>query len=504
MTRGDTNDDLCHVLDASPIGTGISVLGKIEYANLALAHLLGYQSPQELIGLRVRDICITKDWDGVYNAMRTTPTGHCEYGDYEIRGKNKKGDNLELRVRLAPLRWQGTPSMLAFVQHANPDILTITQHHRMRRMAAIGTLASGIAHDFNNILGAIIGHAEIMELQETSQGPSQKNLKAVIQAAYRGRNLTRQILHLHRDTERMVRPVSLEGLLTETLSLLSASLPATIEIRKNVDAGCHNVLGHPTQLQEVLMNLCMNAAQSMKDARGTLCLTLEEVKLDEGPSSKQAALGPGSYVRLLVEDTGCGITPDCLQHIFEPGFTTKKEAQGTGLGLAVTRRIVERYHGNISVTSRPGHGSTFRVVFPLYTGEIFNDEIIPEDTLTRGTGRILFVDDEYLLTNVGKGILEHVGYRVDIAMNGKDALACFRSDPNAFDLVITDLTMPGMTGLELAEKLTGIRPGIPILLCTGHHREWLKEKASRLGIRDILIKPFSAGRLTDMVKAALS
>jgi len=371
-----------------------------------------------------------------------------------------------------------------------------------QKMEAIGTLAGGIAHDFNNILSLIIGYTELAR-DEVSEGSQLwEDLKEVYQAGKRARDLVKHILTFSRQSEQEQKPIHIQPIVKEALKLLRPSLPTTIEIRKHLTA-TGMVLADPTQIEQVIMNLCTNAYHAMRDRGGVLEVKLEEVVLEGEAHSRQLELPPGTYLALTVLDTGHGIDRAVIDRVFEPYFTTKATGEGTGMGLAVVHGIVKSHGGTITVDSEPGKGATFQVLLPRSEDAEVREEPKEVALPLGGTERILFVDDEPAIVDIGRRMLERLGYEVVTSTTGIKALEAFRKQPENFDLVITDMTMPKMTGDELATELLGIRPGIPIILCTGFSERITEEKAKEMGIRKFVMKPLVVGEMAEAVREML-
>jgi PAS domain S-box-containing protein len=379
------------------------------------------------------------------------------------------------------------------------------QLRQAQKMEAIGTLAGGIAHDFNNILAAIIGYTEMALLAKSPDGPDLKEcLEQVIKAGYRATDLVKQILAFSRKSDREKRGLKITPILKEALKLLKASLPATIAIRQEISTKAGMVFGNAVEIHQVIVNLCTNAAHAMGEKGGMLRVRLADETLSSDDISNHPGLKPGPYLRFSVTDTGCGIAPEIIDQIFEPYFTTKEPGEGTGMGLAVVHGIVKSHEGEIQVESRPGEGAAFHILLPSYEGTAQEKEGPPRaDLEARGDERILLVDDEDALVQVGKELLEHLGYRVTVETRYQEAIDIFRSRPGEFDLVITDQTMPGITGGELAKKLMEIRPDIPIILVSGFSPMMSQEKARALGIREFLMKPLKMGGLAAAIRRVL-
>jgi signal transduction histidine kinase/ligand-binding sensor domain-containing protein/CheY-like chemotaxis protein len=371
-----------------------------------------------------------------------------------------------------------------------------------QKMEAIGTLAGGIAHDFNNILGAIIGYTELV-LDDLPKGTRlQKNIQYVLSGAERAAELVKQILAFSRKAVQERKPLILSKIVEDALNLLRSSLPATIEIRRDIRTKTGTILGDPTQIHQVMMNLGTNAAHAMKEKGGILEVTLDEAVLDEETAAKQHNIKPGPYLRLTVSDTGHGIAKVVMKRIFEPYFTTKKIGEGTGMGLAVVHGIVKGHGGNISVYSEPGKGTTFNMFFPEIETPVKTQSPLKEKP-PGGIERILLVDDETSLAEVGTQMLERLGYKVKGIANPIDALETFREKPNHFQLVISDLTMPHMTGIQLAQEILSIRPDIPVILCSGYSASLTEDQIKALGISEFIMKPVIKSELAQVVRRVL-
>ncbi len=375
------------------------------------------------------------------------------------------------------------------------------QLQQAQRMESIGTLAGGIAHDFNNILGSILGFTEL-SLGEVQKGSSlERNLNGVYDAGLRASELVQQILTFSRQTEQELKPVQVSLIVKEALKLLRASLPATIEIRQEIKSD-GLIMGDPTRVHQVLMNLCTNAGHAMEEHGGVLVVSLSNMELYSDFTDKYPELNPGPYLRLMVSDTGYGIRPEILDKIFDPFFTTKEKHEGTGMGLSVVHGIVKGYGGVVYAESGPGKGTRFKVLLPAVERKTESEERtnIP---LAKGTEHILFVDDEEYLIDIGKKMLESLGYKVMTSTSGSEALRIFSDHPNRFDLVITDLTMPVIKGDELAKKLIAVRPDLPVILCTGFSSKIKEETAMASGIKAFVMKPFLMRDIAETVRRVL-
>jgi signal transduction histidine kinase/ActR/RegA family two-component response regulator len=376
------------------------------------------------------------------------------------------------------------------------------QLRQSQKMEAIGALAGGIAHDFNNMLAAILGFTE-MAIEDVRDRPHvDRSLQNVSKAAMRARELVKQILTFSRKTSHKRHPLSLTSVVEETLQLLRASIPATIGITFAATAATDTVVAAPTEIQQVLMNLVTNASFAMREKGGVIEVTLSDIDVEPGPSVLLEDTTPREYLRLLVRDTGIGMSPAVMRRMFEPFFTTREAGAGSGMGLAVVYGIVKDLGGTITVESEPGVGSIFSVLLPKAGTEELTQDTQPGE-IPGGTERILFVDDEELLVEWAKTTLEKIGYRVTVVTDGQKALKIFSANPSAFDLVITDQAMPGMGGTQLARELLTITAGIPIILCTGHSDIVSRESAAAMGVGDFLMKPVSKVELAASIRRVL-
>ena len=377
-----------------------------------------------------------------------------------------------------------------------------SQLRQAQKMEAIGTLAGGIAHDFNNILASMMGFTE-MAARETRRAVRNDYLEQVLKACERAKNLVNQILAFSRQRERERRPVDIRLVLKEALILLRASLPSTVAIKTDIAGEEMLVLADPTEIHQIIMNLCTNAAQAMHETGGVIAISLSRAEIHHLVRAYHADLREGSYVRFSVSDTGPGIAAGIKEKIFDPFFTTKKDKEGTGLGLSVVYGIVKNVGGVIDVQSLPGHGTTFEVYLPCASPEINIPESEQIENDCRGHERILFVDDEAMLVKMAKLFFESMGYSIMVTTSSPEALHLFQENPDGFDLVITDMTMPQMTGAELSLAILKIRPEMPIILCTGYSSGINTETAKKLNIREFLMKPISLNELGLAVRRVL-
>jgi PAS domain S-box-containing protein len=381
------------------------------------------------------------------------------------------------------------------------DELAMEDHLRQaQKMEAIGTLAGGIAHDFNNILFAILGYSELALAEMPSEASIRIKLEAIHSSGERARDLVAQILAFSRKDEQVRTPVEMHLILEDALKLLRPAIPTTIDIQTQLTSKCH-ILGDPSRLHQIIMNLCTNAYQAMLETGGTLKISLSAIKM-EGEAAKLAQIPTGFYGKLIISDTGVGIPPADLTRIFDPYFTTKEKGKGTGLGLAAVHGIVKSHGGAILVKSQLGKGTKFEVYLPLTPDRSDTEERVASQ-IDGGNERILLVDDEHDVLDVEKEMLKKLGYIITAKDNAREALKLFAGQPDQFDLVITDMTMPDMTGDKLAGELSKIRSDIPIILCTGFSELIFKEKAESLGIMGFLMKPVTMRDLSNMIRKVL-
>ncbi|GAM08669.1 blue-light-activated protein [Geobacter sp. OR-1] len=374
-----------------------------------------------------------------------------------------------------------------------------------QKMEAIGTLAAGIAHDFNNILTSIVGNTEMALSNIPAGEPVRRNIERVLESGSRATDLVKQILTFSRQSEQELKPVLLAAIINEVVNLLRSTLPSTIDIRTAIDIPPEDalVMADPIQLHQVLMNLCTNAAHAMRSDGGVLAITLNEVMADDSLISRHPSLKPGPHVILTVSDTGHGMDSSTVGRIFDPYFTTKKPGEGTGLGLSVTLGIVQSQGGTISVYSEPGQGTSFQIYLPKTDAKIAHSANKAEDPLPTGKERILFVDDEQLLVEMAQEMLNALGYHVVAVTSSLETLERFQAQPFAYDLLITDMTMPGLTGRELSRSIRAIRPDMPIIMCSGFTEFINAAEAKEAGISEFLMKPYSTASLAKAVRKAL-
>jgi PAS domain S-box-containing protein len=477
--------------------------GLISYVNPAFESVNGYLS-KEVIGKKYEDI-LESGMSGESSPgkiSRFFPGGEKWSG--RLRRKKKDGQDCELDVLISPV-FDPTGKIINYsvIERDVTQEVRLQQLIRQtQKMEALGTLAGGVAHDFNNILMTVGINTELSLLSVEEGSPLQQYLRLALEAVNRGKELVKQIITFSRQKEKGREPIKVSPIIKEAVKFLRPSLPRYIEIDASISTEGDIVLGDPTQIYQVLMNLCNNAAYAMRDQGGILRIHLTPLDIDAGPAAGHPELKPGPYVKLTVSDSGKGMEPEIIPRIFDPFFTTKKPGEGTGMGLAVVHGIIKSHGGVIMVSSEPGQGSTFDVLLPRADG-IQVPESPALDPILTGRERILLVDDEEAQLRGVTRILETLGYSVTAKTDGLEALTLFEASPEAFDLVITDQTMPQMTGAKLAESLLKIRGNVPVILCTGFSELVGGEEAKAMGIKEFVMKPYSAREIAQAIRRVI-
>jgi PAS domain S-box-containing protein len=409
-----------------------------------------------------------------------------------------RGRVVEISKGGQPLRMVGTMTDISDRKKMEDEL------RQVHKMESIGLLAGGIAHDFNNILGIIVGNTELALDDLPDWNPSYNNLKEIKIASLRAKDVVRQLLSFSRKTEQEQKPLDIIKVIKESIQLIRSSIPSSIEIREEIPEKIDTILADATQIHQVLINLCTNASHAMLDDEGLLEIILRSKVLNEKTGEIPKGLSHGNYVEMIVKDSGSGIDPKIYDKIFDPYFTTKDVGKGTGMGLAVVHGIVKNHKGKIYVDSELGKGTTFTIVFPTISEQAQqNTEELFTKSNPSGKETILFVDDEEALVDMAKMILEKLGYTVQISTNPMNALALFEADPTLIDLVISDMTMPQMSGVKLSEKLREIQNDIPIIICTGHSSLIDEEKAKDIGISAFAMKPITMSEIAKLIRTVL-
>jgi PAS domain S-box-containing protein len=503
------NEELLrNVLDALPVGVWtIDRQGKIIYGNPAGreiwggARYVGLERFGEYKGrwLNTGKPIAPEEWAGARAIQKGETSINEEIEIEAFDGKRKIIRNSAIPIRNAKKKVTGA----ILVNQDITDEVRLQRHVRQQqKLEALGTLAGGIAHDFNNILMPIIINTEMELLEAKKESPSARSLKLILEAAKRGKELVRLIITYSRQKEQERRPVDVTQLVQEALELLRSSVSGNIQIREVLDAGSAVCLADPTQIRPVVMNLCHNAAYAMRDKGGILDVKIERLELPQDSSTSRLDLKPGSYIKLSVSDCGQGMSQEVMERAFDPFFATKKPGEGTGMGLPVALGIVKSHGGTITLTSQLGKGSIFQVYLPRI--EAANESRDPAAvSIPTGKERILFVDDEDLQVRTMTAMLKLLGYRAVGKTDAQKALREFRRRPNAFDLVMTDQNMPRLTGEKLAGEILRLRPDIPVILCTGYSERVNEETAKAMGIRELVMKPFSLQEIASTIRRVL-
>ena len=476
-------------------------IGKIQYVNPAFEQLSGF-SREEIVGQNFRIFRSDKHDEAFYKEMwEIISRGHVWSGYITNRIKDNSLREFETKISPVLNRSGEIVSFVSVNRDVTQEKVLEAQLQQAHRMQSIGTLAGGIAHDFNNILSAIIGYTELtVDYLEKGSLPYD-NLQEVLEAGNRAKDLINQILTFSRQSDQDLKPLQLKLIVNDALKLIRATLPSSIAIRTDLKSDAA-ILGDQIQIHQILMNLCTNASHAMQEIGGVLSVSLSEIEIDSGFNVKHFDIKSGSYLKLSVSDTGHGMPPSLMEHIFDPFFTTKEKGQGTGMGLSVVHGIVKTHNGTIHAYSEPGEGSTFNVYLPVIERQL-EQKIRGEKPIPTGTEHILFVDDEESLINMGKQLLVSLGYTVTSRINSLEAFELFKTRPDAFDLIITDLTMPNMAGDELASKIMAIRPDIPVILCTGFSTRITEEKAKNMGIKAFIMKPLIKKDIAEALRQVL-
>ncbi|MDM8526148.1 response regulator [Desulfococcaceae bacterium HSG8] len=485
--------------------------GRFLTANPSMAGVLGYDSPGDLVS-SVADIGLE---------CYANPEDRKSLIDTLIRDGVIRGFETKMKKKDADIVWCSISARLIhddqgqglYIEGFCADISkqkeaeqalqeSEARLRQAQKMEAIGTMAGGIAHDFNNILFPVLGYAQMLSDDIPKDSPFQSQLKEVIKGTLRAKNLVKQILAFSRHSDQKNKPLKIEIILKEVLKLSRATLPATIEIRQDIQNECGMVMADTTRIHQIVMNLITNAFHAMEDKGGTLTIALRKGDFTR-ENLPAPELSPGPYICLTVTDTGIGMDAATREKIFDPYFTTKEVNKGTGLGLSVVHGIVKTYNGRIVLESEPGRGTSFQVFLPRVMSEAENKAGTQKISARTGNERILLIDDEESITCMLRLMAERLGYQVTTHCSSTEALECFRSGPDNFDIVITDMTMPDMTGDRLSVELKKLRSDIPIILCTGYSEKIANHKAYEIGVDMVLMKPIVRNDLANAVRDVL-
>ncbi len=476
--------------------------GTIRYVNPVCKRMTGYEK-DEIIGQPLQILKSDKHDEAFFRNIGDT-ISNGEVWSGRITNKRKDGTLYEVEVTVSPVRDNSgaITSYVSIHRDITNEVVLEKSLRQAQKMEALGTLAGGIAHDFNNILSAIIGYTQLSQFKVPEGSLESSYLGQVLTAGARAKDLVSQILTFSRQQELERKPILIAPLIKEGIKMLRSSIPSTIRIKQVVSETPMMIFADPTQIHQVLMNLCTNAAHAMQEKGGILDIQLVPERVVRDKPLQPLVLMPGDYAKLTVSDTGCGIDSSVMDKIFDPFFTTKSVGEGTGLGLSVVYGIVRDQNGAIDISSEPGKGTTVTVYFPLTETEKIIQEDMPE-RISGGNERILFVDDEATLVELGNAILTSLGYHVTTRTSSIEALEAFRSRPHDFDLVITDMTMPNMRGDHLAKELLKIKQDLPIVLCTGFSEILSEARAKDIGIRGFIMKPITVKDIAKAVRDVL-
>lgn len=488
--------------------------GIITLWNQAAERIFGYNK-QEAEGRKLSQLIIpVKYRQSFMRAMqgfKKTGKGAVVGRVVELTGVNKEGKHFPVEIYVATVRlndrWYAVSMIRNISMRKKGEAERKSLQEQIRRaqkMEAIGTLAGGIAHNFNNVLVAIFGFTDLA-LLETSKGSSVwQNLTQVKAAGNRAKKLVTQILAFSRQSESSRQPLDVAPVIRETLKMLRTTLPSSVNIKQNIGAGSFTIMAEPAQFHRVLMKLCLNAVAAMSDQNGILEVDLGTIEIKADDMDKYDNIAAGRYLNLTISDTGRGMDQATIDRVFEPFFTTREKTVGTGMGLAVVHGIVQSYQGCITITSELGQGSIFSVLIPLLTEDDIDQQAaaMAVNLPPKGDGLVLLVDDEEALVTLGQKMLEYLGYEVVVSTSSVEALKMFRAEPDKFDMVITDQTMPDLTGGELAAKILEMRD-IPIILCTDFSEVMPESKTRDIGVKGHLVKPLSINDLALACQQAL-
>ncbi len=493
--------------DFAPVGyITLNDNGLILNANLTLADMLSTERSR-LINQLLSTYIVSEDQDIYYQHIRhlshTKTRQICE-----LRLKTADGKTFDVQMESTFIEYQTTKP--AQYRTMISDISARKQLekeqedfqarlHYAHKMESISTIAGGIAHDFNNILFIIMGNVDLADEHIPESNPAHINLKAIKKASLRAAGIVKTLLNFNRKADGEQRPTNPVFVIKNAFSFLRASIPAFIEIQTVFPDEEMSILSDPIQIGQVLMNICTNSSQAMEKTGGTLEIKVETEFLTERSATGYPGLSAGAYVKITVSDNGPGIDPEIIGRIFDPYFTTRGFGSSSGMGLAVVHTIVKNHKGVITVKSKPGKGVVFTLLFPRIDAKPVMETNLPDEFLTGGE-TVLFVDDEESIIEMAREALTQLGYRVEALSSPEDALALFKLNPNYFDVVITDMTMPKMTGIALAEKLFKIRPQIPVIISTGHSSLIDEEKAGQLGFAAYMAKPVTMSRIASTIR----
>ncbi len=503
----DSEKHLRDLIDQSPIGLILCTTdGKIVSVNSAYTKIIGY-SEAETLQLNYRDL--TPDTYAEQERKRLKQLESSDlYGPYEKEYRHKDGHLVPVRVNsMIVVRdgkrylWSSVEDITALKLAEEQKAALADQLRQSQKMEAIGTLAGGIAHDFNNVLSAIIGYTELTLQSPECHDDCQKNLSYILDSTLRAKDLVKQILTYSHKGDQEREYIALHKVVADAITLLRKTIPSSVTISMDINQETGTVLANTTQIHQIVMNLCTNAYHALPPQGGQIAVTLKPISLDAAITIRHQQLPPGHYAQLCVSDNGCGIAANILPRIFDPFFTTKELGKGTGMGLAVIDGIVHSHDGAIDVDSTTGKGANFKILLPITEAKACSiKQELPPVEQSLESKHILLVDDEPILIHLGSEILRFLGHRVTTASSAKATLQLFQNEPDSFDLIITDQTMPEVSGMELARKVFQIRPGFPVIICTGYSAVLDIDQAKQEGVRAILMKPLHINTLNREIR----
>jgi PAS domain S-box-containing protein len=499
----DSEKSVRMIIESSPIGIFVIQDQKYSFVNQAFMKIFGLTDYSEVIGKHPETPYGDDSGKRIRSIFRQCVDRSEMTNVTDLNALTLDQRELHLNIWLQPTEFWGSSAVIGFMIDVSEELELRAHLNQAQKMEALGSLAGGIAHDFNNVLFAITGYTELALSSAPAGSKLNKQLGQVLGAAGRAAELVKHILTFSREREQEKKPLIIGPIVKESLNFLRASITQNIEIRRNISSDLHTVNGDPTQIHQIIMNLVTNAYHAMKNTGGTIGVSLDEVDLSPDFVKARPGMLPGTYQRLRVSDTGHGMSPETLKRIFDPYFTTKEVGQGTGLGLSVVDSIVRDHGGAITVQSVPDEGTTFEVYLPIIMDKNISSEAT-EKAAPLGKGRILFVDDETMVTEATRSNLENLGYKVHAENDPVRALARFEAEPYSFDLVITDMSMPKMTGLQLSRKISQIREDLPIILISGFSDLLDDHNLSDYGIRELIHKPIRKVMLAQAISNILT
>jgi len=491
------------LIEQAPIGIGIMQDGVLVNVNPQLLEIFGYDSIHEVLGLPVEDFYSPEDRALITQRRKDRLSGKLLPMHYEVKGLKKNGESFDLEVWPTVVDYEGKPAILTFCADMSETKSLRSQLLQAQKMEAIGNLAGGVAHDFNNLLQVALGYSEILLVGKNPDHPDYDKLHTINATAKRGSDLVQRLMVFSRKGDTRPRSLNLNHEVTQLKKLLDRTIPKMIAIELSLESWLPVINADPVQVEQILLNLAVNAKDAMPESGGKLTIETRNITLDEEYCRMYLESKPGQYVMISVSDTGHGMSQETMQHIFEPFFTTKGEGKGTGLGLAMVYGIMKHHEGFINCYSEPGHGTTFRIYFPVVSTELEEDSEQESAVLQGGSETILLVDDEESLCDIGSQLLTRAGYTVLTATSARDALDLYRNQKSDISLVILDLIMPEMGGKECFKELAKIDSKVKVILSSGFLSDGTSEEARVFGFRGLVEKPYNMRQLLGLVREVL-